>query len=224
VMAKYPGVLRDKVRTVPHAYEPEVFNVRHVERKDRLVIRYLGDLYSGRTPRPLIDALRQLLSSDPQIVARFRFEIIGDIHELDLKSMGMEELPEGLLVLRQRVSYDESCELMASANGLMVIDAPAPKGQKSVFLPSKLIEYIGAGRPIIGLTPPGTAANLITDLGGWVADPADSAQLASVMRDFLSFLSDSDGTSAPWGNPNVRKEFEAPNVASKFEQILSELQ
>lgn len=224
VMAKYPSVLRDKVRTVPHAYEPEIFQARPRENNDRQVIRYLGDLYSGRTPRPLIDALRQLVSSDPQMLARFKFEIIGDIHELDLKAMGIEELPEGLLVLRQRVSYDESCELMASASGLMVIDAPAPKGQKSVFLPSKLIEYVGAGRPIIGLTPRGTAADLITNLGGWVADPADSAQLASVMRDFLTFLSDYDGAGGPWGNSKVRQEFEAPNVASKFERILSELQ
>jgi glycosyltransferase involved in cell wall biosynthesis len=224
VMAKYPTVLREKVRTLPHAYEAEILQTRKFENNDRMVIRYLGDLYSGRTPRPLIEALRQLLSSDPELVARFRFEIVGDIHQLDLKSMGLEELPENLLVLRGRVSYDQSSQLMASAHGLMVIDAPAPQGGKSVFLPSKLIEYVGAGRPIIGLTPRGTAADLITDLGGWVADPTDSAQLASVMRSFLTFLVEHDGGELPWGTPNVRKEFEAPNVARKFEKILSELQ
>jgi len=224
VMAKYPTVLRDKVRTLPHAYEAEIFLTPKLENNGRMVIRYLGDLYSGRTPRPLFDALRQLVSSDPELVARFRFEIVGDIHQLELKSMGLEELPENLLVLRGRVSYDQSSELMASAHGLMVIDAPAPRGGKSVFLPSKLIEYVGAGRPIIGLTPKGTAADLITDLGGWVADPADSAQLASVMRSFLTFLAEHGEDSLPWGTPNVRKEFEAPNVARKFEKILSELQ
>jgi glycosyltransferase involved in cell wall biosynthesis len=223
VMAKYAPDLRDKVRIVPHAFEPNHFQSRKVREKDRLVIRYLGDLYLDRTPRPLFDALRQLLAADPQLVSRFRFEIVGDIHQLNLKSMGFDDLPEDLVVLRQRVSYDESCDLMASADGLMVIDAPVPSGAKSVFLPSKLIEYVGAGRPIIGLTPDGTAADLITQLGGWVANPTDSATLATVMRDFLKFVAQRD-EDLTWGATDVRSEFEARNVATKFEQILSELQ
>jgi len=44
------------------------------------------------------------------------------------------------------------------------------------------------------------------------------------MRSFLTFLAEHGEDSLPWGTPNVRKEFEAPNVARKFEKILSELQ
>jgi hypothetical protein len=43
------------------------------------------------------------------------------------------------------VGYQESLKLMSEADALLVIDAPA---DQSVFLPSKLIDYIGAGRPI----------------------------------------------------------------------------
>jgi glycosyltransferase involved in cell wall biosynthesis len=112
---------------------------------------------------------------------------------------------------------------MSSASGLMVIDAPVPKNSKSVFLPSKLIEYIGAGLPILGLTPSGTAADLIRDLGGWVADPADSAALKNVMREFLCFILLHKDDHTPWGNEQTRKRFEAHQVAEAFQEVLKEV-
>jgi glycosyltransferase involved in cell wall biosynthesis len=129
-----------------------------------------------------------------------------------------------LVALKARVGYLESLSLMSSASGLMVIDAVVPENTKSVFLPSKLIEYIGAGRPIIGLTPPGTAADLIQKLGGWVADPAKADQIAKVMRQFLSFIWEhKDDAQAEWGKSEVRNEFDAKVVARQFQEVLTEL-
>jgi glycosyltransferase involved in cell wall biosynthesis len=224
VMSKYPAALRSKVRIVPHAYEPALFPRRSNNNNGRLVIRYMGDLYLSRTPKPLFQALEILSATEPELVNRFCFEIVGGVHELDLNQMGLSRLPEGLVLFRSRVGYRESLELMTSAAGLMVIDAPVPKDAKSVFLPSKLIEYIGAGRPIIGLTPPGTAADLILKLGGWVADPGDPQQLAAVVHQFLSFVWEHrDDLLTGWGRSEVRDEFEARAIAKKFQQVLLEL-
>ena len=224
VMDKYRPSLHSKVRIVPHAYEPHLFSSVPTNNGDRLNIRYLGDLYLSRTPKPLFRALEILSSTEPELLKRFRFEIVGDVHELDLEQMGLSQLPEGLVVFRPRVNYCESLSMMASAFGLMVIDAPVPKNTESVFLPSKLIEYVGADRPIIGLTPPGTAAYLISRLGGWVADPGSANQVAEVMRKFLLFVWERrNDLVAGWGRSEVRKEFEANAVANKFKQVLMEL-
>jgi len=224
VMEKYRRALESKVRIVPHAYEPHLFPNVSNNNSGRLTIRYLGDLYLSRTPRPLFKALEVLSQAEPELLKRFRFEIVGDVHELDLEQMGLSHLPEGLVVFRPRVNYCESLSLMTSASGLMVIDAPVPKNTKSVFLPSKLIEYVGADRPIIGLTPPGTAAHLIERLGGWVADPGSADQVAEVVRQFLSFVWERrDDLAAGWGRSEVREEFEAKTVANKFQQVLMEL-
>lgn len=224
VMQKYDPALLSKVRIVPHAYEPELFQSAPTNGEGRLIIRYLGDLYQSRTPKPLFKALEILAVSDPELLQKFRFEIVGDVHELNLEQMGVSRLPDGLVVFRPRVNYSESLSMMTSASGLMVIDAPVPKNSESVFLPSKLIEYVGADRPIIGLTPPGTAAYLISRLGGWVADPGSAEQVAEVVRQFLSFVWDKrDDIETGWGRSEVREEFEAKAVARRFHEVVMEL-
>lgn len=224
VMQKYSPALRSKVRIVPHAYEPDLFPGISNHNGDRLVIRYMGDLYLSRTPKPLFQALEILSVKEPELLKRFRFEIVGAVHDLNLQQMGFSHLPDGLVVFRPRVNYCESLSMMTSASGLMVIDAPVPKNRESVFLPSKLIEYVGADRPIIGLTPPGTAAYLISRLGGWVADPGSAEQVAEVVRQFLSFIWEHrDDLVAGWGRSDVREEFEAKAVARKFHDVVMEL-
>lgn len=224
VMQKYPTALRPKVRIVPHAYEPHLFQSVPNDNNGRLVIRYLGDLYLSRTPEPLFQALDILSVTQPELLQRFRFEIVGDVHELNLEQMGLSQLPDGLVDFRPRVNYCESLSLMTSASGLMVIDAPVTKNSESVFLPSKLIEYVGADRPIIGLTPPGTASYLISRLGGWVADPGSAEQVAEVVRQFLSFVWEKrDRLDNGWGRSEVREEFEAEAVARKFHDVVMEL-
>ena len=224
VMRKYKPALRSKVRIVPHAFEPELFQNGPRNSNGRLVIRYLGDLYQSRTPQPLFKALEILSETEPELLQKFRFEIVGDVHELDLEQMGISRLPDGLVEFRRRVSYSESLQMMTSASGLMVIDAPVRKNSESVFLPSKLIEYVGADRPIIGLTPPGTAAYLISRLGGWVADPGSTEQVADAVRQFLSFVWEKrHDLENGWGRSEVRGEFEAKAVARKFHEVLMEL-
>jgi hypothetical protein len=133
---------------------------------------------------------------------------------------GLGTLPEGLVVARPTVKYLESLRLMSEADGLLVIDAPA---ELSVFLPSKLIDYVGAARPVFGITPRGTAAALIRRLGGWVAEPSDAAAVAAALKDFLAFLRGRSGGAAPWGDPAVRRGFEAASVSEAFAAILREV-
>src|SRR6266496_2418408 len=97
VMAKYPPSLHSKVRVIPHAFDPQLFGGGAVSSHESLLtIRYLGDLYKRRTPKPLFEALRLLHSIDPTALAGFRFEIVGSVYDIPANDLTMEGLPEGL--------------------------------------------------------------------------------------------------------------------------------
>ena len=110
---------------------------------------------------------------------------------------------------------------MSESDLLLVIDGPA---ELSVFLPSKLIEYVGAGIPICGVVPPGTSANLLRRLGGLAADPRNTGEIAETLTNAVRSARERRTQSAPppWGDPEVRGEFAIERVARGFTAILTD--
>lgn len=212
---KYPNELKAKAVVLPQCFDPSQFT--NNPPKGRVTIRYLGNFYGNRTPEPLIQALNRIASDDPEFLEDVTFELIGpgDAERAGELSSG---LPKRLFSIRPGVSYAESLDLMSASDGLLVIDAPS---EKSVFLPSKLIDYIGANRPVFGITPVGTAAKLISDLGGNVADPSNQDQLVDKLVRFIDELKHRRiAQESTWGIDAVRTQFTAANVSSRFTSIL----
>lgn len=193
VMRKYPDALRQRVHVVPHAFDPALYPEAEPEPG---LLRYVGNFYGNRGPKPLFDALRRLDG--------VRVEIVGSSEQ------PIEDAPPGVSV-RGAVDYLDSLALMRSSAALLVLDAP---GARSVFLPSKLVDYLGAGRPIVALTPPGAAADLAERAGGRVADPSDPAAAAEAIAATLA-------DRAPRPVPEeLRREYEAPAVAERMAAVI----
>ncbi len=222
VMAKYPGDWRLKAQVLPQSFDPSLFQNARSTKDRRITIRYVGNFYGNRTARPLIAALQLMVENDQASLDDICFELIGISDASVIRDAGGDALPAGLLNVYPSVEYSESLRLMTQADGLLVIDAPA---ELSVFLPSKLIDYIGAGRPVLGITPPGTAADFIRQLGGPVADPSDTQKIRDILVSFIDLLRERRQASVntPWGTPEVREQFEAAIVAKSFEFMLKRL-
>lgn len=217
VYAKYPPSWHAKARVLPHAYDASIYPESN-QGNERLTVRYLGNLFAGRGPEPLFQALAILRDHSPALIERSRFEFIGEAPRDFCTHPLIAQLPSGCVEFFPKVSYLQSLALAKSADLLLNIDAPA---ETSVFLPSKLVDYIGAGRPIFGITPPGAAAGLIGDLGGWTADPRDPSQIAAQLIGALTYVEQHRDTL--WGNCEIRARYEAGAVAAQFDQMVEEL-
>lgn len=221
VLGKYPDEWNKKARVLPQSFDPSLFPVGELKPNAEITIRYIGNFYGQRTAAPLIGALRRIIDTESNVLNDVCFELVGISDPAVIRDAGSDTLPPRLLNVYPSVEYRESLRLMSEADGLLVIDAPA---DVSVFLPSKLIDYIGADRPVLGLTPPGTAAELIRQLGGPVADPSDVQEMSKALKHFINTLRHrrSDPNFERWGTAEVRSQFEASKVAASFEAMLRE--
>ena len=226
VMKKYPRPFLDKADVLPHSFDQTLYPApreRERERGERaepsLRVRYLGSFYGHRTPKPLFQALRLILDRTPALLHDVAFELVGGMPDRMKADPVFRALPESLIRLRGTVPYSASLTLMADADLLLVIDGP---DTLSVFLPSKLIDYLGAGVPIFGIVPPGTSAKLITRLGGVVANPSAPAEVADGLVRALARARQQQtaATATPWGVDAVRDEFTIGNVSAKFARIM----
>lgn len=226
VMGKYPAAWQAKAQVLPHGYDPALYAVPTavppLSASAPLRLRYLGNFYGHRTPYPLFEALLALHRQDPAALADVRVELVGGVPGYMLLHPAYRALPPGLVTVVPTVTYSESLRRMAEADLLLVIDAP---DELSVFLPSKLIDYLGAGTPVLGIVPPGTSARLLERLGGGsaVADPRDISAVTAALAASLATARarrQQGGIPAPWGQADLRQSFQIDRVAARFAELL----
>lgn len=147
----YPH-LSHKMAAIPNGFEPAWFPSAP-ERHDissTLSLLHAGELYSGRDPRPLFDALAQLDMETSPVTPRWDVRFLG--RETDGVCNLNEEMEKRRLQGAQenQVPYEDALRRMVSAHALMLLHTPGSK----VGVPAKLYEYLGAGRPILALAEP----------------------------------------------------------------------
>jgi glycosyltransferase involved in cell wall biosynthesis len=208
VMRKYPDAWRRKAHVVPHGYDrSELARVVPAPRtsEPRLRLVYAGRFYDRlRTPGPLLGAIAALRSRGA----------LGVELELLLVGPGMAACVEqvrrlgleSVVTIAGRKPYLEALGYAATADVLVVIDAPGPT--PSLFLPSKLVDYLMLRKPILGLTPrEGASADLLRQAGCPLAEPGDVEAIAAALEGLLE----------AWrgGGLRVAESFDA--VAARFD-------
>jgi glycosyltransferase involved in cell wall biosynthesis len=172
VMRKYDPVYTKKAIVIPHCFDGALYEkMEGAVRNERFVLSHVGAFHPLRTPEALFQAMGVVICRRKDLFDRFRLKLVGaqgnyssyPTRELEklIERYGLEEGVEVLPV----VSYEESIQCMLASDGLVVIDADLPN---SPFLPSKLVDYIGAGKPIVAVTPQRSATRSVVErLGGW---------------------------------------------------------
>ncbi|MCX7747157.1 MAG: glycosyltransferase [Clostridia bacterium] len=180
VMSKYDRKLLDKVSVLPHTYDPKFGLIKNeISQNNKIVLSHIGNFYGPRNPEDIFNAAKSLKDKYPEESRKIIFKLIGRVPRkyLDIpKTLGIEDM----ISFTGLVTYKESIKEMQKADVLINIDAPS---EKSVFLPSKLIEYIGAKKPVIAITSKqGTTARVLADLGHVIINNNDIETFTEVLK------------------------------------------
>jgi len=185
VMRKYPAAWRAKASVVPHGFvRPAAPPGPPPPPARAMQVLYTGRFYRGvRTP---IALLRALVTLDRVATLRDLVHVtfIGphvEEYGADARELGIDMLT----TFRGREPGAEIDRAAERADVLLVIDAPSDG--PSVFLPSKLIDYLAYRKPILGITPAdGASAALLRRIGAHVAPPDDETAIAAALEDLIA--------------------------------------
>lgn len=193
---------------IPNLYRQDVYEVSGSP--STISFAYFGDFYGVRSPAPFVEALRSISEITPSLLNRVTVNFYGNIESKFVEIVDRSPVK----INRHKVTYFESLNLMTRNNVLLLIDAPTENGVNP-FLASKLVDYLGAGKRILGITDEkGTSANILRKYGHYVVSPHDTQRIAKAIEECIT---------APQVSVEPPLEFTTRNVVGKLKSVINKL-
>ncbi|MCA9728915.1 MAG: glycosyltransferase, partial [Candidatus Eisenbacteria bacterium] len=188
-LVRNPGLPPARVVVIPNGYDESDFvaaeSWRATTSGERLAVPALlhaGQLNPERPITPFLAGLRRLRERDPVRAQQARTLFLGahyDHHREEVRAAGLDDLVR----FEGNRPHRESVAALLDAQVLLLLEQNSDRGK--LILPGKVWEYARSGRPILGLVPPGGAADrLIRSLeAGRVVDPDRPDEVATAIDD-----------------------------------------
>src|SRR5262249_21152034 len=143
---------------------------------------HAGYFFGARSPRPLLEAVRELLDRRPALRDVLELRFVGGFRTADREWAEGLELGQGIRI-EGTLPHHQTLRAMKEADSLLLL-IPSAGGIGKTVLSGKVFEYLAAERPVLGLVPlDGAAADLLRSAGHeWIADPDDVAAIASTLE------------------------------------------
>jgi len=188
LIARYPFLTYHDVDIIPQGFDAE--DLEHasengsaprlsVKNPDVMRITYAGVFWEDRKPDCFLAALQKLFQEQPDLKGRIEARFIGTFREHNLKLVERLGLKDAVQVLDYLPHVECIRELFASDLLWMVVG-------DEVGSPGKTYEYIGVGKPILGLVPDGFLKTTILEAGGRVVSPEDVPSIKAAILEFYN--------------------------------------
>ncbi len=215
VLRHYPTLSRERCHVLPHCFDSAAQPDAPASMGEGLHLVHAGNLYAARMPFGLLFALANLRK---QGVCDIYLHCIGHaqplFHDMS-KALGLEEQ----VLFADSMPPDACLRECRRADVLLSCDAPAVE---SVFLPSKLVDYLAAQRPLLCITPEQSSSNdFIHDVGGFSVPPEDVAGMERMLLN-LRRRKLAGGLSALIPSADAVNRYLPENAARHFAAIVEQ--
>ncbi|WP_420601366.1 glycosyltransferase family 4 protein [Flagellimonas sp.] len=154
------------------------------ESDSEFTISHIGSLLTGRNPRVLWEALKELVNENESFRKSLQIQLAGVVGEEVLESIRENQLEPYVSSLGY-LSHDQVLEVQQKSQVLLLleIDSEETKG----IIPGKLFEYLNARRPILAVGPEGWEAGQIVEASkaGVFCAKKTKSELKNVLLDWF---------------------------------------
>jgi len=216
---RYSSDLLERICVIPNGFDGAAWEgIDDQSDPDHLIVSYVGTLYPPRDVRALAEGLQTALGREPSLRGVLRLRIVGQCE--DAYARALRDVLGDSFEATGPVSQLDSLHEMANATWLLAI-LHGGEGASSA-VPGKLLEYLAAKRPVLGLVSPGAAANFIERMHlGMVVDPTDSDTIAHALLEmFADWKSGSPRFAAQLPGRDLVASYDRRVQAAELERVL----
>lgn len=169
----------EQAEHIPYFYDARVFEKDPPEVAKDFEIRYFGtfDWRGSRSPKVFLNALAQFLKLHSEARAHTKFVFYGmwlAEHDVFIKKLGLEDVVD----IQKAVPYDEYLEKVRTAPVLLLVVS----AEHNLFMPSKIVDYFGAARPILAFVPKASEMRHVLDEAGMSGQAVDETDIESGVK------------------------------------------
>ena len=203
--SQHPDVdVVSKSSVIPHGFDSDLYTEDQTLPQGPVRMCYFGNFYGPRRVTPIFKALEQLRAAGQIDEHLLRVEFYTQSTALVHLPLKKYPLLQGMVKVHAPLNHLAALSEMKMADVLLLIDA---EGQKpSIFLPSKLIDYIGADRLILALTMNGAAWDVAEKAGAVCVDVTNEQEIVQGIKDAMSMCRDCD-ENGQLNNQTANPEF-----------------
>ena len=207
------------VHVIAQGYDQEdVEGKRSITKDGILTFVYSGVFYDVQTPDYFLNAIARLVAGNPQLRSRIKVVFVGLIPERSkvlVESLGLIDLVE----YTGYVSHDKAIEHLFQADVLWMMVGDG-EGQELIST-SKLYEYMGTQKPILGFVPEGAAKTALEAYkASWTVFPSDVDGIARVLEEVFRLW---ELRELPRPNAEFVKKVERKYLTGELSSLLDTL-
>jgi hypothetical protein len=173
ILLNYPFLSFNDVMIIPHGFDPADFESSKgkIESSHKMKLTYAGIFYENITPEYFLKAFKQLSVERPDIAANIELEFIGHLRNENKKlitELGINEFvrDQGYLEHKETVKRLKVSDVLWMMIGKI--------HNSDTISTSKLYEYFGTRKPILGCVIEGTAKSALQEYSAsFITQPDD---------------------------------------------------
>ena len=211
-----PAGTKPKSTVIPHICLKKFETTANAN--TRFILAHSGMIGGERKVDVFIDGVMKFLKKQPGAPVEIHW--IGHVDSgvrNKIAQNGLEEISSYLGPL----SYVESLRHQNKATILIIVEAPCEEG---IFLPSKFVDYVQSGKPILAISPlRGTLNDILSKHGGGIAADVNSSDSIETALSVFYKSWKSGNLEKAFGSNKLQKQFSESRALADYQAMIDNL-